>query len=110
MGDFNIVGGDQINQSGSGDKVGKIVHSEEARAEAARDLSELIAHLRGVGLVDAGGDPTDMPQLRAEVARQRGRFGRLADFLRRGGEPVAVAATGGTIAGVVVNVLRQLAT
>ncbi|QXJ24531.1 hypothetical protein AGRA3207_005870 [Actinomadura graeca] len=109
MGDFNVVGGDQINQSGSGNKIGKIVHSEETRTDAARDLSELIAHLRGAGLVDANGDPTDMPRLRAEVARQRGRFGRLADFLRRGGEPVAVSATGGTIAGVVIAVLRQLA-
>ncbi|MBT2208575.1 MULTISPECIES: hypothetical protein [Actinomadura] len=108
MGDYNFVGGDQINQSGSGDKQGKIVYSEHARNDAARDLAELIALLREAGLVDAGGDPTDMPRLRAEVERQRSRFAWLAEFVRRGGEPVAVTATGGTIAGVVVDVLRQL--
>ena len=114
MTNYNI-GGDQINQYGSGN-IGKIDQrsgptiqkiSSKEKAQAATELAEFIEHLENVGLISSSGKIADVKAVEAAVAEQESRLGKVATALKSGAAQAISAVVDHVATPVLLKLIQQ---
>ncbi|MGH3381523.1 MAG: hypothetical protein ACRDP6_43020 [Actinoallomurus sp.] len=114
MTNYNI-GGDQINQHGSGN-IGKIDQrsgrtiqkiSSKERAQAAIELAEFIEHLENVGLISKSGQMADVKAVEAAVAEHESGLRKVAIAVKSGATQAISAVVDHVATPVLLKLIQQ---